>query len=141
MKSGHFDLSVPNEACRRRNPQVFTSPAGTLVTAESKRPAKRIRQDKPMNKLEEAYGHELERQGRGRQYPQAITLKLANGLRYTPDWAIPSERLFVEVKGKHAWDDSIAKLKSAAHEHPWATFWLVWRDEHTGAWQTQVILP
>ena len=140
MKSGHFDLAQAGAATRRRNPQIFTSHAGTLIAAETK-PPRRIRQDKPMTKLEEDYGHELERQGRGRQYPQAITLKLANGLRYTPDWAIPSERLFVEVKGKHAWDDAIAKLKSAAHEHPWATFWLVWRNKETGAWQTQVVLP
>lgn len=130
MKSGHFDLTKAGEACRRRNPQVFPVPI-----------SKRIRQDKPMTKLEEDYGHELGRQGRGRQYAQAITLKLANGLRYTPDWAIPTERLFIEVKGPHAWDDSIAKLKSAAHEHPWATFWLVWRNKETGAWKTQVVLP
>ena len=94
-----------------------------------------------MNKLEEAYGRELERQGRGRQYAQTITLKLANGLRYTPDWAIPSERLFIEVKGPIFRDDAVAKLKSAAHEHPWATFWLVWREKRTGAWKTQVVQP
>ncbi len=140
MKSGHFDLAQAGAATRRRNPQIFISPAGTLVAAETK-PPRRIRQDKPMNKLEEDYGHELERQGRGRQYAQTITLRLANGLRYTPDWAIPSERLFIEVKGPFARDDAICKLKSAAHEHPWAHFWLVWRDKHTGAWQTQVVLP
>ena len=79
-------------------------------------------------------------------YSQAITFKLANGVRYTPDnvAVIPSPIMLQqnawEIKGKHAWDDSIVKLKMAAHIYPDTRWILVWKSP-AGHWQEQLILP
>ena len=158
MKSGHFDLSQAGAATRRRNPQIFQirmTPkqrqewgekydgvcVGTLVSAATK-PPRRIHQDKPMNKLEEEFGEWLARTFPAyRRYPQAIRLKLANGVTYTPDWFCPDILKFYEVKGPVNRDDAVVKLKQAPHEHPWARFSLVWKDESTGEWQEQEIKP
>lgn len=66
---------------------------------------------------------------------EPVTLKLARGLRYTPDFLaqhVPEDPLeahrlvFYEVKG---WSknrrEGMAKLKMAAHVCPWVTFVLV----------------
>jgi hypothetical protein len=44
-----------------------------------------------------------------------------------------------EVKGPHSWDDSIVKLKVAAHEWRAIRFVLIWKEN--GRWQQQEILP
>jgi hypothetical protein len=79
--------------------------------------------------------------------PHAIRLELANGCLYTPDIigvniSFPTLRLRAwEVKGKHAWDDSIVKLKVAAREWPQIWFALIWRDEKHSPWLEQEVLP
>jgi len=111
---------------------------------------KRIRQDpKPlMNKLEEEaleYLKEEDRKARTEFVfrPHALVLKLANGCVYNVDivgFGNPRPRICAwEVKGKHAWDDSIVKLKVAAHEWPTIEFYLMWKDN--GQWITQHVLP
>jgi hypothetical protein len=130
-----------SETFRRLNPQIFAGPGGTLVAAPIIQ-GKRVRQDKPMNKLEEEFGEWLARTFPAyRRYPQAIRLKLANGVTYTPDWFCPDILKFYEVKGPINRDDAVVKLKQAPHEHPWARFSLVWKDESTGEWQEQEIKP
>lgn len=111
---------------------------------ESLKPKKRIRQNsKPLsNKLESEFGIKLRL-----DYPesdifeQAITLRIANGLRYTPDWAAchASCTTFYEVKGRHAWDDSIAKLKMAATTFPMWHWFLVWKCGER--WELQRVFP
>lgn len=113
-------------------------------------PAKRIRQSsKPLlNKLETEWLHELERRfGPGKVRVQARKFKLANGCWYCPDFTITTKQYAgdymwdtaYEVKGKHAWDDALVKLKVAAHEWPEVRFVLVWKKD--GAWMEQVVLP
>lgn len=72
---------------------------------------------------------------------QCITLKIANGCRYTPDFIARGQmgRLGAyEVKGFMR-DDAAVKLKVAASLYPWIKFHLVSRKK--GAWLIQEILP
>lgn len=74
---------------------------------------------------------------------EAVTLKLAAGLRYTPDWRAvdPCSRIqFYEIKGGGPMkDDAVSKLKSAATMYPEYEFWLYrWIK---GEWLSQRILP
>lgn len=81
---------------------------------------------KPPNKTEQQYAdHYLAPAkaigGIADYRPHAITLLLADGLRYTPDWCVwrkvaGTQELaleFHEVKGAHVRDDAIAKFKVA----------------------------
>lgn len=117
------------------------------IAQESKpMPAKRIRQStKPLsNPLETEFGQYLQANypnASTKFYEQAITLRLGNGLKYTPDWVVCiSLRTYCfEVKGKHVWDDSIAKLKMAATVYPKWGWYLVWKQD--GQWSMQKVLP
>jgi hypothetical protein len=76
---------------------------------------------------------------------QDITFRLANGLRYTPDFMVYNSftgNLFAyEVKGERrkdsrwATDDSKAKLKTAARLFAWITWTIVWKEN--GEWKSQ----
>lgn len=72
--------------------------------------------------------------------PHALTFKLANGVKYTPDVCIFYESGHIqayEVKGPWMTDDSVVKLKVAAHEYPWVRFLLAWKV--SGQWQVQPV--
>lgn len=106
-------------------------------------PKKRIRQNtKPLsNKLEAEFGQYLKLIHHGAtMYEQSITVRLANGLRYTPDWVVCEHGNVIcyEVKGKHVWDDSIAKLKMAASVYPMWIWSLAWKDNIK--WTAQRVL-
>lgn len=109
------------------------------------KPAKpRIRQQAGdgLNKTERAFlGHLKRQDGGARIYPQAITLKLANGCRYTPDFVATNEFSIsaYEVKGFMR-DDAAVKLKVAAHAYPWITFHLATKRKG-GGWDVQKVLP
>ena len=93
-----------------------------------------------LNKTEAAYLEVLRDRYPGCDvHAQCITLKLANGCRYTPDFAVFGDGLieFHEVKG-HMRDDAAVKIKVAAAQFPAWAFWLVWRKG--GQWQQQRIL-
>jgi hypothetical protein len=121
---------------------VAAPTASTSPEAPAK-PPKRIRQSsKPlMNKLETEFHAEL--CSRFPDVPircQAMTLRLANGLRYTPDFVVFNHWLAAyEVKGPWIDGDSVPKLKMAAAMFPDVGFWLVWKD--AGKWQYQQVLP
>lgn len=108
-------------------------------------PKKRIRQSsKPLsNQLETEFGKYLRSVNWSGSpiYEQCITVRLANGLRYTPDWIkLMDGKLYCyEVKGKHAWDDAIAKLKMAASLYRDWLWTLVWKED--GEWRMQAVLP
>ena len=111
----------------------------------------RVKQSpKPLlNKLEQEWFDILS--GRFPNYPrpraQAVRFKLCNGVTFTPDiFAVswpqsngPASPTAFEVKGKHAWDDAIVKIKMAAHEWPEIVWILAWKDN--GEWKQQKILP
>lgn len=81
------------------------------------------------NKTELAYGLILEAQKRrgdilGYRF-EAIKLRLADQCWYTPDFfveRIDALPLFIEIKGRHIWDDSKVKFKTAREIHTWADF-------------------
>lgn len=107
--------------------------------AKPKAPA-RIRQNGAgLNKTEAAfYEHLL---GKTAVLPpQSLTLKIANGCRYTPDFItvehFPFKLHAYEVKGFMR-DDAAVKIKVAAALFPWISFHLVTRAKG-GTWE---ILP
>lgn len=101
-----------------------------------------------LNKLELAFLERLKRTYPGFEpMAQAITLKLANGCRYTPDFVVVR---FPEIKEEWATidayevkgfmrDDANVKLKVAASLYPWIAFHLVQRKK--GIWQITPVLP
>lgn len=95
-----------------------------------------------MNKLEAEFKAWYEKNTfRFALHYESITLKLANGTRYTPDFSKCGQFgiVFYEVKGKWFTDDSNVKIKVAANQWPEFQFWLAWKQD--GQWQTQRILP
>lgn len=94
-----------------------------------------------LNKTEQAFYDELKLMANCTVFPQSITLKLANGLRYTPDFMLVSPFgtwWAYETKGFMR-DDANAKLKMAAAKFPMIKFHLVTRK--AGQWQVQTVLP
>ena len=73
---------------------------------------------------------------------QAVTFKLGNGVRYTPDfiaWKSSKQMICYEVKGKHAFDGALDKLKIAAAIYKDVEWQLWWFAE--GEWKSQLVLP
>lgn len=105
---------------------------------------KRIRQNSAgLNKTEQAFFDHLSQQQANPVLSQAITLRLANGVRYTPDFMIaggPGAYVSAyEVKGFMR-DDAAIKLKVAAALYTWIDFYLVTKRKG-GGWDVQEILP
>lgn len=94
-----------------------------------------------LNKTEAAWGDYLRAYFPGSiVHAQEITLRIANGCRYTPDFSVihkDAPPTFFEVKG-HMRDDAAVKIKVAAAQFPAWAFWLVWRK--AGQWQQQRVL-
>lgn len=146
------------ESVRRRNPHLYPTyqPNGsgivpTEVPLMVSGVQKRVRQsEKPlMNKLETDWFNILSVQFPNYPRPraQAKTYRLANGVRYTPDFTAsswpcsggPARETAWEVKGQQAWDDAMVKVKVAASTWPEVQWILVWKQD--SEWQQQVILP
>lgn len=104
--------------------------------------AKRIRQNSAgLNKTEQAFFDCLKESHPGALvYSQSVTLGLANGVRYTPDFVVREFSVVAayEVKGFMR-DDAAVKLKVAASLYPWILFHLVTRKG--GQWQVDRVLP
>ena len=104
----------------------------------------RIRQSsKPlMNGLETRFHNHMQRKHPDVLFhPQGITFRLANGLRYTPDFTacIDGDLFAFEVKGKWIDGDSVPKIKMFASVYPEWTVLFCW--EHNGGWQQQLVKP
>ena len=129
-------------------------------TRPAKKAAPRIRQNAAgLNKTEAAFQAHLQakcaasdpRGPRSLLPPQSITLRLANGCRYTPDFITVQEVAALdsagyasavcayEVKGFMR-DDAAVKLKVAAALFPWIAFHLVTRAAG-GGWNVENVLP
>lgn len=107
----------------------------------------RLRQDtKGPNKTELAFEAYLrERHPERTIHCQEITLTLANGVRYTPDFFVPASMMghvFYETKG-YMRDDASVKIKVAARVHQWASFYLVTKKakKQGSGWQIERVLP
>ena len=117
--------------------------------ASSAQPAssKRVRQSgKPlMNRLETGFLTQLRNLHVGQDVTirsQSLTFRLCNGVTLRPDFVVflaGQRPVCEEVKGKHAWEDSLIKLKMAAQEWPEFEWRLNWREN--GMWHMQTILP
>ena len=136
----------PGSLPRRYQDQVAAQlyKPGSLTAPQKPTAKARLRQKAGdgLNKTERAFLGHLKRQDCGaRVYSQAITLKLANGVRYTPDFIVVDEwRLTAyEVKGFMR-DDAAVKLKVAATAYPWISFHLVTKRKG-GGWDIQAVLP
>lgn len=105
-----------------------------------------------MNKLELAYyAHLQTTRPKARIYPQAITLKLGNGVRYRPDFIVVEEvtvpglpepvRHITAYETKGGWVTSTGKLKVklAPERYPWITFYVVTRNRENGGWDHLII--
>lgn len=107
-------------------------------------PKTRVRQsNKGPNKLEAAWGEWLKQthpEITGLKY-NALTLSIANGVRYTSDWTgwLDGTLTAYEVKGPYSYAGALEKLKVAARAWPEIDFILAWKDQ--GCWRTQEILP
>lgn len=135
------------------NPRARAEAMAILGLTPLKTPAvskPRVRQDgKGMNKTEEEF-FEFAKYDLSIIYPdaawfaQAITLKIANGVRYTPDVAVmyAGGVAFYEVKG-FLRDDAAVKIKVAAHQYRLSKFFLVTKRNRKagGGWQIDLILP
>lgn len=140
----HAQIAAQLDGLQKKFPNAIstqTNYAGAGIPGAQK-PA--IRQDRTgLNKTEAAFLEYLRA-----AFPhfevleQAVTLKLGNGVRYTPDffvWTLCGCEAW-EVKGFMR-DDANVKLKVAASKYPWITFYLVRRQGKTGGWDIQRILP
>lgn len=135
------------EAVRRINPHLFESldrEAKKLLNSEPLAPKKRIRQrTKPLsNKLESEFGAHLQKLWpTWKLFEQALTFRIGNGVRFTPDWIAmePGNVYCYEVKGPRLWDDAVVKLKVAASTYRQFHWFMAWKDN--GYWQTQAIEP
>lgn len=119
---------------------------------------KRIRQNSAgLNKTEQAFSGHLRQSAMANDEtavtvlpPQAITLRLGNGVRYTPDFVTVEDEPLedaagyaqtlraYEVKGFMR-DDAAVKLKVAASAYPWIKFHLVTKAGN--GWDIQEVLP
>ena len=134
-----------------------------IVPTPSAKP--RIRQNSEgLNKTEAAFYEHLKRTSAGTQdpangypqrvdvlAPQTMTLRLGNGVRYTPDFATVTHAhtvgnesaaqtlRFYEVKG-YMRDDAAVKIKVAASLFPFWHFYLVTKAKG-GAWNIDPVFP
>ncbi len=126
---------------------AYLVPEKMITGVVRKKPAKRIRQNStPLNKTEQAFLDYLNREGFGWRVlilVQSMTLKLGNGVRYTPDFVTVANFSLnltaYEVKG-YMRDDAAVKLKVAAAQYPWIAFKLVTRRKD-GGWDIEAVLP
>jgi hypothetical protein len=130
------------------HPQPVAAQAGKAATIaqDGAKPRLRQRSGDGLNKLERRFRewHRLNL-AHHQLFTQFITLKIANGCRYTPDFVsvdiFSSEMHAWEVKGPHAWDDAIVKLKVAASLYPFISFTLVSWDKAAGVWRMETVKP
>lgn len=128
-------------------------PIQTMPFAAPK-PPKRIRQRETplLNRLETEYFEILKRDVAIGSVirAQAVTVILGNGIRYTVDFMVlgcsvepVTATTYVatawEVKGPHAFDGALDKLKVAAATYPEIRWILAWKVK--GKWQEQVVRP
>ncbi len=138
----------------RRNITTFAvSESPSAAPVEKKR--LRQKAGDGMNSTERAFSLFVRSQHHGATIlAQQITLLLANGVRYTPDFIVVAESsdpepfpasfgfFAYEVKGFMR-DDAAVKIKVAASLYPWITFRLVTkkRKKDGGGWAIEQVLP
>lgn len=120
---------------RKQLPQQPSQTSNPMVRQSRKEPSK----------LHAEFGRILKaREPSAQVYEEAITLKLCNGVRYTPDWITISDLVWpsiikaYEVKG-YMRDDARKSLLFAAKTFPSIQFILAYK--RSGLWVEQEIRP
>lgn len=140
-----FQLSdLPLALQKQVAEQLYPAGGGTLAPKQAVASPIRQKRAPALNKLETSFlGHLRAIHGPPALIlSQAITLRLGNGVRYTPDFVLhhPDTGLTAyETKGPRFWDDAKVKLKVAADLYPWISFFLAQRPKN-GAWQITRVL-
>jgi hypothetical protein len=129
-------------------PHVQAQIARAIYPTSTAPSAKMIRQaaGDGMNKTERAFRDWLVASFPRAEIHREVSLPLANGARYKPDFLTAqrldsSSSLYVaawEVKGFMR-DDAAVKIKVAAKTYPWIHFTLAWRKND--AWKMQEVRP
>ncbi len=151
MKSKHTERvssATVSESTRKRNPHLFGDlPRMIEEAVQRNRTCSPTTDEDGLNKLEKAWLAKL----RATYHPstcriliQAITLKLADRVRYTPDFLV----IFLnggaihahETKGPYCREDARIKLKVAARMYPWIQFYLVTRPKG-GEFEAEQVNP
>lgn len=116
-------------SCSGKAPSNRFEPENGQSCAKQPPREKKPRQSKQPNRTEQRFLDICEARKRHGEIKEVrfegITIKLADGCRYTPDvMTIDHENriVFYEVKGSHIWDDSKVKFRVAKDQNPWATF-------------------
>ena len=138
-----FNPYEGSESYRRRNPHLFSRPASQAVGSV---PERRTHNKGDcsgwtrLNKTEARWRDVLVSRKYRPVWEQAIRLKLAERLHYTPDFAsiLCGVLTFWEVKGAFERDDAIVKLKSAAKLFP--DFNFIKAQWKNGKW-TETFIP
>ena len=137
-----------SESTRKRNPEIYGK--APCLGGETRPTAKRrLRQSsKPLlNRLETEYLNHLQSRWTNKFYPQAMTFRLASGLKYTADFFAfdfpwtgeASGPTAFEVKGPWFPEHNRVKIKAFAAAYPEIRVLLVWREN--GLWQSQRVNP
>lgn len=108
-----------------------------------RRPTLRQQSGDALNGLERAFLAHLAVRKLGEVLTQAITLKIANGCRYTPDFVEVRHGFALrayEVKGFMR-EDAAIKIKVAAALFTWIEFYLVTRPKSAGEWRIERVYP
>lgn len=138
MSKGNWQQDIYDDYQRRKG-----------IKTEPPKPEPQIirQKTKPLNKTEErfrlTYLETWIRDGTIDRYGdhESITLRLANGARFSPDFPTWKDgRLtFYEVKGAKIWDDAKDRLKFAPKAFPEFKFFVCrWKK---GEWTIQEVLP
>ena len=130
---------------------VATIKAGQLVATKPKPTGRTQPQRGVMNKIEADYDRRLTSAGIPHKF-ESVTLKLAEGVRYTPDFCAqyPGNPRLAMIEVKQRWrnarqrgpnmtDDARVKLLTAARLFPEFDFVLAWYNPDTAAWHTEPI--
>lgn len=119
------------------------SPSSAVATKAVK-PARSTEPNKTELRFEREYLEEMKRSGAIREYRfEAVKLRLADRLTYSPDWMIvfaDGRVEFVEVKGAYIYEDGAMKLKMVAEKYPEFRFWKAQWIRHEG-WTITPVPP
>lgn len=162
QKHNQVDLNKVGPAVRRLNPELFgpnssaSAPPARVCAPNRGQIAEKAKGQLKKTRTEAEYEAMLKR-----EFPSAkilfqrYTLRLANDLRYTPDFAVVYDRIdgsllveFHEVKGaflfggaaKKTTELSLTKPKCAAELFPWHNFYVAQKSKD-GQWTRERILP
>ncbi len=132
--------STVSESTRRLNPSLF---GGSPAPQVEYKPRLKQNRGPELNKTETAFLLHL-RAFECKEWditPHALTFRLGNGVRYTPDIIANYHGIVraYEVKGFMR-DDAAVKLKCAAALFPWCSFWLASKDKREG-WRIEKVMP